>query len=119
MSRLWQPRPSRALSAAVVWPPLLHPLGGVPSMGAGVMQQGPHLRRPAGEDRQLCLGVALVDLDLGMVQIGVEVIGLGIGVFPGILGHLEELMFAVAICWCNMPHISSYVEIGRNPFSLG
>jgi len=65
-------------------------------MGAGVTQQDPHIRRSAGEDRQLCIGIAIVDLDLGLVQLGVEVAGLGIGGFPGILGHLEELMFAAA-----------------------
>jgi hypothetical protein len=58
-----------------------------------------------------------VDLDLGLVQLGVEVAGLRIGFFPGILGHLEELMFAVAICWRNMSHGSSYVEISRNPLA--
>jgi hypothetical protein len=49
-----------------------------------------------------------VDLDLGLVQPGVEVAGLGLGVFPGILGHPEDLMFAVAISWGNkwgnVPH---------------
>lgn len=65
-------------------------------MGAGVTQQDLHIRRTANEVRQLCVGIALVDLDLGLVQLGVDVAGLGIGVFPGILGHLEELMFAAA-----------------------
>ena len=58
--------------------------------------QGPHLRRTG--DRQLCVGIALVDLDLGLVQPVIEVAGLGIGVFPGILGHPEEFMFA-SVCW--------------------
>jgi hypothetical protein len=75
-------------------------------MGAGVTQQGPHFRRTA--DRQLCVGIALVDLNLCLVQLGVEVAGLGIGVFPGILGHLKDFTFAVAVCWGNewgnMPH---------------
>ena len=71
-------------------------------------QQGPHLCHTAGEDRQLCIGVSLVNLDLALVQLGVEVARLGIGDFPGIFGHLEVLMFAVAISWGNewgnMPH---------------
>lgn len=79
----------------MAWPRLLHPLGGIASMGAGVEQQGPYLCCTG--DRQLCVEIALVNLDLGLVQPGVEVAGLGIGVFPGILGHLEDLMFAVAI----------------------
>lgn len=69
-------------------------------MGAGVTQQGPHLRRTAGsatEDRQLCVGIALTDLDLGLVQPGVEVARLGIGVVPGIIDHLKDLMVAVAM----------------------
>src|SRR5215217_1737380 len=85
----WQLLPSRALSAAVVWSRLLHPRRGIASMGAGVKQQGPYLRRTG--DRQLCVGIALVDLDLGLVQLGIEVAGLGIGVFPGILGRLRIL----------------------------
>lgn len=102
----WQPLRFRALSAAVIWPRLLHPLGGVASMGAGVKQQGPYLR--CAGDRPFWFGIALVDLDVGLVQLDVEVAGLGIRVFPGILGHIEDLMFAVAISWGNewgnMPH---------------
>ena len=66
-------------------------------MGAGVKQQGPYLRRPG--DGQLCVGIALVDLDLGLVQVGIEVAGPGSGVFPGILGHPEEFMFASRSNW--------------------
>jgi hypothetical protein len=75
-------------------------------MGAGMTQQGPYPRRT--DDRQLCFGMTLVDLDLALVQLGVEVAGLGVWVFPGILGHLEDCMFAIVICWGNkwgnMPH---------------
>lgn len=64
-------------------------------------------RTRVDEYRQLCSGIALVDLDLGLVQFGVEVAGLGLGVFPGILGHIEDFMFAIAICWDKMPTDSS------------
>lgn len=46
-SLVWAP-----LSAAVIRPHLLHPFGGVASMGAGVKQQGLHLRRSAGSAAQ-------------------------------------------------------------------
>jgi hypothetical protein len=68
-------------------------------MGMGVTQQSPHLRRTADEDRRLCVGITLVDLDLGLVQLDIEVARMGIGVFPGIRGHLEDSMFAVALFW--------------------
>lgn len=42
-----------------------------------------------------------MDRDLGLVQLGVEVARLGIGDFPGIFGHLEDLMFAAPISWGN------------------
>jgi len=40
-----------------------------------------------------------VDLNLGLVELGIEVPGLGIEVFPRIREHLEDSMFAVAIFW--------------------
>ena len=75
----------------VIWPRLLHSLGDIAFVGAGVTQQDPHLRRTIGpaardEDRQLCVGI-------------VPVISPGPG--PGILGPLEDFVFAVSICWGN------------------
>ena len=48
----------------------------------------------AYENRQLRVGIALVHLDLGVVKLGVEVAGLGIGVSPGVLGYLNLGFYA-------------------------
>jgi hypothetical protein len=46
----------------------------------------------AHDDRELCVGIALVYLDLtgaGAINLSVEVAGLRIGVCPGIFSHVN------------------------------
>jgi hypothetical protein len=52
--------------------------------------------------------VALLHVDLWPIQLGIEVAGLGIGLFPTSLGHFADFVVSGAICWGNewgnMPH---------------